>query len=180
MATNRRDLRKKFEEILKSWNTGDEEVLAEELADAALEAFRTPKIDLRASDPAWALLSGEGITQEQLDQAKQAEEAKGAFERDLHFNPLPWSSTKDWEKLEKFVIQEFTKDSLIFFKYDSWRKNKGKYAGALNNKNITQSPANFITCFPDFLAHTAMYPEETKPTQQSFLKTDENDTPMSY
>lgn len=186
MTTLRRSLRAKFEEVLSSkityWQErGDDETLgdiADILADATLEMIRKPSFDLKASDPAWALLSGQEVTQEQLDRETLAKEATDSFERDLHFNPLPWSSTKSWEKLEKFVVQEYKKDKQVFFKYDSWRKGKGKYVGALNNKNITQTPESFISCFPDFLAHTEMYPEK-KPVQTSFVEEDDNGIPIS-
>lgn len=150
MSTLRRDLRQKFEKILNDYIASGQTYLGEsvpsevldKLADAALEAIRKPSFDMSKAGLDWAVLSGE-VTQEAIDQNKLAEEAKGAFERDLHFNPLPWSSTKDWEKLESFVIDQFKKDNQVFFKYDSWRKGKGKFAGALNNKNITQTPSCF-------------------------------------
>lgn len=161
--TLRRELRQKFVEILVGTIdhmdgafTTDE--IAEKLTDAALElrGFSKPAVNLKNADPAWSILAGEAIVIDPI-----IEEAKDAFERGLRFNPLPWGMNKQWDKLEKFVVQEYKKDALIFIKYKTWQEGDGKYV-ALSNRKIKEKPEDFIACFPDFLAHVEMY---SKPKQ---------------
>jgi len=95
--------------------------------------------------------------QTEIDANVFAKEAVDNFESCLHFNPLPWSSNREWERFEKFVVDEYRKDAAVWQRYDEWRKDKGKYVGALSNKAIKYRPDDFIACFPDFLAHTVMY-----------------------
>jgi hypothetical protein len=184
MTTLKRKLNLRFGEVLHGFKFAHEiseqtvSDLIEQLSTAALEAFYDkPKIDFAKSDPAWAVLAGKDVDGEEMEKKVAAKEARDAFERDLHFNPLPWYSNLSWEKLAQFVEREYKKDKLVFFKYDSWRKDKGKFAGALNNKNIMQTPTAFITCFPDFLAHTAMYPKQV---EQRPVEIDDNGAPISY
>lgn len=101
-------------------------------------------------------------SQAEIDENIFSKEAVDNFESCLHFNPLPWSQNRDWEKFEKFVIAEYRKDKTVWQRYDEWRKDKGKFVGAMSNKAIKYRPADFIACFPDFLAHTAMYGEGKK------------------
>ena len=90
MATMRRDLRKKFEEILipaLSDNPQTQEAedyakeLAEKMVDAAIE-LQKPKMNVSQSDPAWALFHGEEVSQETIDNKNLAEAAFNAFETD--------------------------------------------------------------------------------------------------
>lgn len=160
----------------ESHSESDRESLEESIKkERKKELDKTKKI-LSAKSLEFAILAGEEVSEESIDETRKNKEATDAFERDMHFNPLPWSSTNEWQKLGKFVLREFSKDPQAFFKYDSWRKGKGKFVGALNNKQIMTKPTDFIACWPDFLAHTAMYPQrEIRPTE-----TDENGAPISY
>lgn len=191
MTTLRRELIQKIKNILikdavfcsdglelETPFEGKYQELAEKLADGVLElrAFSEEKKRdiLKKSDPAWSILAGEEISQEAVDAAKAEEDAKTAFERDMKFNPLPWGSTKAWEKLEKFVIREYEKDHSIFARYKSWQMNDGRYV-AMKNNRIRSHPDEFVSNFPDFLAHTAMYGKK-----ESSVDTDSKDAPMSY
>lgn len=116
-------------------------------------------------------------SQTEIDENIFAKEATDNFESCLHFNPLPWSSNRDWEKFEKFVIGEYRKDKTVWQRYDEWRKDKGKYVGAMSNKAIKYRPADFIACFPDFLAHTAMYGKASQPRD---IETDSTGAPITW
>lgn len=161
--TLRRELRLKFENVLSetidhiegAFTTSE---IVERLVDAALElrGFSKPLVNLKNADPAWSILAGAEIVIDPI-----IEEAKNAFESGMRFNPLPWGMNKQWDKLEKFVVQEYKKDALIFVKYKTWQEGDGKYV-ALSNRKIKEKPEDFIACFPDFLAHVEMY---SKPKQ---------------
>ena len=135
------------------------------------------KKKLAEKDLGSAIQFGEEVTQELIDHSVLVKDATDSFEKDLKFNPLPWSSTKDWEKLSKFVVQEYQKDKLIFAKYKTWQQNDGKYL-AMSNRKIKERPADFVACFPDFLAHSAMY--ETKKVESKPVDIDDNGAPISY
>ena len=114
--------------------------------------------------------------QAEVDENVFAKEAVDNFESCLHFNPLPWSSNREWERLEKFVVAEYCKDKNIWQRYDTWRKSDGKYAGALSNKAIKYRPDDFIACFPDFLAHTSMYGKKSG----AEVQVDADGTPITF
>ena len=157
MNTLRRKLIKKFEDAFYEWPEESKKELSEKLADLAIEIFyEKPKIDLQKSDPAWAILAGEEVKPEDILRQEIVYEALTAFERDIKFNPLPWDSSKTWERLKNFVIAEYQKDNLIFAKYKTWQQNDGKFV-AMSNRKIKERPEDFIACWPDFLAHSAMY-----------------------
>lgn len=192
MTTLRRELRQRIidelnkleaEDILDIGFDGsvDKSAVADRLADSVLEVVNK-KTEKPTNDPMWNFLHGIDVTQEEIDDNKLAEEAKQTFEMHMKFNPLPWSSTQAWTKLEKFVVEQYKKDKLIFAKYKTWQQGEGKY-DALSNRKIKERPDDFISCFPDFLAHSAMYgqPETQKSDQQTqMFATDDNDIPISY
>lgn len=161
----RRKLRQKFDQVLnklaesKDYPFKPGETVADVLTDAAMEVFmEKPKVDTSKMGLDWKILAGDVITQEQIDNNVLDMEARDTFEKDMGFNPLPWASTKVWEKFGKFVVQEYKKNKLIFAMYKTWQKSdKGKYL-ALSNRSIKQRPEDFIACFPDFLASIEMYP----------------------
>jgi len=135
---------------------------------------------LKKSSIEWKILAGAKVNEEDLQGEIIAKEATDDFERSLHFNPLPWDSTKPWEKLKKFVVQEYEKDKTVWRRYDAWRKSDGKYSGAMNNKNISTRPMDFIACFPDFLAHTAMYSRKERVPDEERTDLDDYGAPRSY
>src|SRR5512146_1928440 len=108
MTTLRRELRQAILPILQSYNAHDEEVIADEIADAVLGVVNK-KPEKPTNDPMWNFLHGIDVTQEEIDDNKLAEEAKQTFEMHMKFNPLPWSSTQAWTKFEKFVIEQYKK-----------------------------------------------------------------------
>lgn len=189
MSTLRRELRqailKKIEELESSdvIDVGYEgnikyDQVADELANVAISVFEAGKKPAKpTNDPMWNFLHGIESTQEEIDENVIALEATTSFERDLKFGQLPWSSTKDWENMYRFVVQEYKKDKLIFSKYKTWQQNEGKFV-AMSNRKIRERPADFIDCWPDFLAHSEMY--SPKQTQQSFVEEDDNGIPKSY
>lgn len=142
---------------------------AEKVADAVLElrAFKQ-KEELAKKSPEAAVLLGLafGEISEQLDKESTALEA---FERDMKFNPLPWGSTKAWEKLTQFVVQQYENDSNIFFKYKSWQEGDGMFE-AMKNKQIYDSPDKFIATFPDFLKTLVKHEEEPQePSDEIYI-----------
>ena len=114
------------------------------------------KKEIAGKSVEWAILAGEEVKPEDILRQEIVYEALTAFERDIKFNPLPWDSSKTWERLKNFVIAEYQKDSLIFAKYKTWQQNEGKFV-AMSNRKIKERPEDFIACWPDFLAHSAMY-----------------------
>lgn len=130
---------------------------------------------LSKSDPAWSVLAGEDIQQEQIDRNVLTMDACNAFEQALNFLPLEWDLNKEWGSLKRFVVEQYEKDPSVFRKYAEWRAGKGQYKGAMNNKNILDKPARFISLFPDFMAQAML----GKPKSASITK-DSNDIPMSY
>jgi len=114
------------------------------------------RTELEKANPELALFGGGFPQKDAMGASVSRLEALQAFERDMRFNPLPWDSERDWQKFSKFVVAEYQKDKLIFTKYKTWQENEGKYQ-ALSNRKIRQKPQEFVDCFPDFLAHSAMY-----------------------
>jgi len=168
--TIRRELRQKFIEIVENEDLSPNQ-MADMLADAAIElrAFKTPTARIDRTEE----------EQEELDRKKTAwlfPASQAEVESCLHFNPLPWSSNREWERLEKFVVAEYRKDKNIWQRYDTWRKGDGKYAGYLSNKAIKYRPDDFIACFPDFLAHTAMYGKKSG----AEVKVDADGAPITW
>ena len=89
-------------------------------------------------------------------------EALTTFERDLQL-PASWtwypaksSEEKEWATLREFVEKTYKNDPAAFSKYQTWRTQP--YArGAMSNRAIKNSPADFPLSFSDFLASSAMY-----------------------
>lgn len=190
MTTYKRDLRTKFEEIiireaifcsdgleLTSPYKERIEEFAEKLADAAIS---TRRASLEHVGLEWKILGGDPIEQEEIDTTVSDKEATDSFERELHFNPLPWDSTKEWEKLRKFVIKETAKDSSVWKKYNDWRDAEGKFKGGIPNTRIYRNPSEFTSAsFPAFLAHTAMYSPKT-PEREIHHASETKRTPNPY
>lgn len=174
MNTDRRKLRKAFETVLKSWNVHDEELLAEELADAALAELR-PKIDLSKTDPAWAILAGESPTQEQQDRNVLEKEARDEFERTFGFGTLPWFSNKTWTDFANFVARIYSQDKWVWKDYCQWREEDGKYNGKMTNHAIRNNPVAFMdTGYPTFEARK-MYWQPTRPAEPVDLGSSDDD-----
>lgn len=169
MTTLRRELRLKFEEIIRqeaifcSDGLELESPYRERIADFATlltEAAMTvkfmvedkPKMEreiLKKSDPAWSILAGEDI-----DTAANiaAKEATDAFEKDFGFGTLPWNSDSTWEKFYKFVVRIYLQDKNVWRDYVAWRNDKGKYV-AYSNRKIREAPQAFMdTGYPEFEA----------------------------
>lgn len=168
--TLRRELRLKFFEILSRYldnviiPESNANEMVDQLADVAFELLRSkPVVDLKNSDPAWSILAGVEISEDALRELEVSNDATDSFERELHFNPLPWNSNREWEKFYKFVVDEFKKNPEVWHRYNNWRDEEGKYKGAMTNPKIYAKPSEFMAAsFPAFLAHTAMY---AKPKQ---------------
>jgi len=139
---------------------------------ARIDRTETEQEELDKKKNAWLFPAN----QAEIDANIFAKEAVNNFESCLHFNPLPWSQNREWERFEKFVVDEYRKDATVWQRYDEWRKDKGKYAGALSNKAIKYRPDDFIACFPDFLAHTSMYGKSTR----AKIETDSTGAPITY
>lgn len=185
--TYRRNLRTTFEEIIKREavfcsdgleNTSPYkeriEELAEKLADAAISVKKEVFL-LKNAGLEWSILAGQDVEQEQIDSVVSGKEATDSFERELHFNLLPWDSTKEWEKLRKFVVKEYSKDSVVWSKYHQWRKAEGQYKGAMTNPRIYGNPSEFMAAsFPAFLSYTSIY--ESKTPERAIHHADTNET----
>lgn len=205
MTTLRRDLRKKFEElVLESslyygasarWEEYDlmsEEAckkeaieFADKLADAAIELTQKPAFDVSRAGLDWTVALGGEVAQESIDNAILAKEAQDAFEVAFSFNP-PWHSNKDWTDFADFVVKIYkqdkasrTKPGNVWSDYCLWREQDsgGRFGKAMTNVGIRKNPRAFMdTAIPTFLAASVM---SQKPTQTSFMETDENGLPIS-
>jgi hypothetical protein len=109
----------------------------------------------------WQVLAGEKV--ESLPDPS-IKEALDTFERDLKFNPLPWSTNTPWTRLEKFVLKQFAPNKNIFKRYNDWRNNEGKFEG-MSNKQIYSNPDQFIATWP--------FHEVERPIQKTVEKEDE-------
>jgi hypothetical protein len=150
MQTLRRELRNKFEEVLRNYSDkltiAEREAVCELLADAALElrAFKTDE-DRPAYGVDWIISHGLDVTQQDLDKAKkQAAIAPNKFEAALGFGSLPWYTTNVWTRFAKFVTEIYNADPLAFGNYLVWRaSDAGKYK-AMSNKQIRLNPQAFM------------------------------------
>lgn len=168
--TLRRELRLKISEVLHGHTFAHEislqesEELINELTESIvqLRAFQEkPKFDLKQSDPAWSILAGAEVTQEQIDQNILAKEATEAFAKDMSFGALPWNSDKTWETFYKFVVKVYSQNKNVWREYVQWRNDKGKYT-AYSNRKIRENPLAFIdTGYPEFEA-SKMYADKPK------------------
>lgn len=184
--TLRRELLKTIKNIVKTAVDDDEWVneLSEKIADGVLElrAFKQkPAFDQKQADPVWALFHGGSIEQDQVDRAKLEEEAFADFERNMQLpDSWHWYSSGTDEKalkvLREHVVKEYTKDKLIFQKYQTWRISPFA-RGAMSNLAIKRNPENFVYSWSDFLAS---YATNAKNLPTGKVETDDNDIPITY
>lgn len=110
----------------------------------------------------WMIQSGQEITQADADRERIKQEAPIKFEEAFNFGKLPWSSTKQWEAFEKFVVKIYTSDPEVFTDYVKWRDGDGKYK-AFSNKKIRENPQMFMdTGYPEFEASKMYRPQNNK------------------
>lgn len=191
MTTLRRELRLKFKTILEdylksSMNYQGEEIPSEildNLADCAIDLLlpkpKHVQVDVSKLPIEWQIAAGvEQVNPDVVEGEVLKKAAKDAFEEHMNFGTLPWGSTKKWDDLEKFIVREFEKDANVFLRYRIWQKGDGKYV-ALSNKKIRENPDHFISCFPDFLAHTQMYAKKVVPDSER-TDLDDKGAPISY
>lgn len=90
-----------------------------------------------------------------------------SFESSFGFGTLPWGAKPEWVKFEKWVNETLQADPNAFRDYVKWRKEEGKYKGAMTNTAIRRDPQIFIdTGYPTFLADTAVDWQRGKAAQQ--------------
>lgn len=190
MTTLRRRLRLRFGEILHGYHfanaIGEQAAneLLNQLTDAAAEILNDKsKIDLAKADPAWRILAGEDLSQEEHDAFKLQKDALDTFERDMRVNDgWNWyaaktSEDKAWKLLREFVVKTYQENPKAFEAYQTWRTQP--YArGAMSNLAIKRNPENFPASWSDFLASSAMYGHKNK--QMTLPTTDDNDAPITY
>jgi hypothetical protein len=164
MTTLRRELRTKFEVILKAFedklSQAEREATAELLADAALEVRGIARIT--AVETKGDLLDGMLA----YSQPQPEMDTLHDFERAFGFGALPWYSNTVWDKFAKFLIKS---GGQWFTDYLVWRNGDGKYK-AFSNKKIRENPAAFMdTGYPEYEA-SKMYrkTDETRPEYQPF------------
>lgn len=184
MTTLRRELRLKFLDILKSWNVHDEELLSTELAEAAMTVkFMVedkPKINMKNADPAWAILAGTEIEQEEIDENIFAKEATDDFERQLGFGILPWNSDDAWTKFYKFIVKIYKQSQGVWMDYAVWREGDGKYGKAMTNNAIRKNPKMFMdTGYPTYEA-SKMYRKDTQPEYKKVENVEIEAVPNPY
>lgn len=192
MTTLRRNLRLKFEEIILSRygdnppSTDAEEhakEVSELLADCALDLLlpkpKHVQVEVSKLPIEWQIAAGvEQVNPEVVEGEVLKKKALDAFERDMRFGTLPWDSTNPWKKMADFVVLQHGRDENIFLKYKIWQTGDGKYL-AMSNRKIRENPDIFISCFPDFLAHTQMYAKKVVPDSER-ADLDDKGAPISY
>ena len=148
MATLRRELRTKFEEVLHRGALWTKEKLAETLADAALE-LRGFAL-LQNAGPEWAMLADQPVTEEMTERENLRQTAPRMFEKALQFSkPLPWWNGKDWTAFGEWVCVEYEKDKSSFGRYNIWRNTKYN-KGGITNQRLRGFPAEFYDSWDMF------------------------------
>lgn len=179
MTTLRREAKNKIADILDDYIPAEAiDPATERILDtlSELRGFSFLREDsMKNAGMEWLIVAGEEVKQEQIDQNVLAMNACNEFEAALNFNPLQWDLNKEWQRLKRFVIEQYEKDSGVFRKYAEWREGQGKFKGAMNNKNILDKPLRFIDLFPSFMASVVL----SRPKSASISK-DSNDAPMTY
>lgn len=207
MTTLRRELRLKFEEILKSEavfcsdgleNTSPyrEEIsaLAEKLADTAfifLNPVRTtepkpePKFDFAKAGLDWQIAAGVEIKQETIDEAVLEKAALDTFERDMQvasnweWYPAKGSNERAWKYLREFVVNVYKEDKKAFEKYQTWRTQPFA-RGAMSNLAIKRRPEDFPSSWTDFLASTMYEKPRRVVSDDERTDLDATGAPISY
>ncbi len=75
--------------------------------------------------------------------------------------PAKTSDEPAWRELREFVLDTWQNDEQAFRKYASWRATP-YVKGALSNVAIGRKPAEFITSWSDYLAHSSMYQKKDR------------------
>jgi hypothetical protein len=158
--TLRRELRKKFEEVLVrngSSETGIQsdywQIVINELADAALEVSAIQKrADLAKVSVEAAIFGGLPVEQETIDKERMEREATSAFETAWGITrPWDWwNIKKDWRELLAFVVDQFRADSECFKRYVSWYDERGKFEGGKSAPMIQRDPTCFYAAWDMF------------------------------
>ena len=177
MTTLRRELRKKFENIVVDFLgesaaitdvTGDELLLSDEierivgeLADAAIEVRGiASKIGVVN-----AIAAGLPVTDDMVRSESIRDIAPKMFEKALGFRgkPLPWwDGDKEWKALGEWVCDEYQRSKTSFGEYNIWRSDKYT-SGKLPNTRIRTNPELFYDSWDMFMmSREAKAEEQTK------------------
>lgn len=189
--TTRRDLRLKFEEILKKeavfCSDGLENEspykekysdLAKKLADCALE----PMFDMDKAGVEWGILAGAEIKQETVDAAVLEKEAIDAFESAFGANwvwyPAKPQEERVWAWFRAFLVKLYQVDKDCFTKYFTWAHQPFS-RGAMTGRQIKSNPQDFKDSWASFCMSTKYAPRQIVPDSE---RTDLDDTgaPISY
>jgi hypothetical protein len=158
------------------------ENIKENIKETPALSEKEKKDILKNSDPAWSLLAGQDVEQEQVDTAKLEKDAFDTFERDLQL-PGTWywhgkgSEDKALADLRAFVVEQYVKDPKCFEKYNTWR-NQPYSKGTMSNLALKRFPENFRASWSDFLASNSMYGK--KGITPSKPAVDDNGVPVTY
>lgn len=125
--TLRRELRKKFIEVLKDYievlndYSAIREVVADKLADVALETAGIKKFEPRTLD--WGIAAN--LSSEELSQFNEQEQRERSvadlWEKKMGYNPLPWWTDKDLKALLHFLMSKTTDEIETFA---SWSRRE--------------------------------------------------------
>lgn len=104
-----------------------------------------------------AILGGEQIEQGAIETKRLEKEALDAFESALQlpgnwtWYPARSSEEKAWKELREFIVKLYQEDKDGFTRYQTWRMQPYS-RGAMGNRAIKNSPADFPASWSDFKA----------------------------
>jgi len=172
MKTLRKELRTKFEEILRAFedklSIAEQEATSELLADAALTirgiALSQPTLSIEN-----AIYAGVEITTEIVEQAQLRDVAPKMFEKALGFSkPLPWWNGKDWTAFGEWVCDRYKESKMSFGEYNIWRATPYT-KGSMPNPRIRTNVTEFYDSWDMFtMSKPGNKTDEIRPEYQPF------------
>lgn len=203
MTTLRRELRLKFESVLRTtFNTAHvnetvRELLCNLLADAALEVrgfqsfegdtMFTTRINIDESKLPleWKILAGAEIKQETVDAAVLEKETIDAFESafsikgNWNWYPAKPQEMRVWEDFRARLIKIYQADKDAFTKYVTWIAQPYS-RGAMTGLQIKRNPQDFPDAWASFCMGTGYKPPRQIVPDSERTDLDEGGAPISY
>lgn len=201
MITLQRELRLKFEEILKQeavfCSDGLENEspykeiisdLAYRLADSALElrGFQDkPAFDMSKAGIEWSVLAGAEINQHDIDETVLLRDTIDAFESafsikgNWNWYPAKPSEMRVWEDFRARLVQIYQADKDAFTKYVTWAAQPYS-RGAMTGLHIKKNPQDFPDAWASFCMGTGYKPPRQVVPDSERTDLDDDGIPQSY